>query len=416
MNRVTLLITIALVAACTQATPAPASVSPQAPRSSASHITRIQIDKVESPTFEGRSFGNVGTYEKLIGRALGEIDPKDAHDKVITDIDLAARNARGMVEYSMDIFILKPVDLSNGNHRLLPHVNNRGNLGFLSLNDGGGGNPPTKAADAGNGFLMRLGYTVVSAGWDVGAAPGDGRLTMTAPVAKNTDGSSIVGPAMEELVIDNSTTMTGTLSYPAASLDKTKAELTVRVLTTDNPTAIPSSGWEYVNASTIRLLPDGTPFQNGRLYEFTFPFGNSVITDPVTKRTDGWLRVCLATNTCPKIFEVNSENEYWAKAGSNLTTDANGNDVPDAPNVRNYLMSSLPHGAGTGPGICQQPRNPLVASPVLRALLVALDRWVTGGEPPASRVPPGADGTLVAAQPQAGVGFPSSSRGTHNGV
>src|SRR2546425_86338 len=528
MNRVTLLITIALVAACTQATPAPASVSPQAPRSSASHITRIQIDKVESPTFEGRSFGNVGTYEKLIGRAFGEIDPKDAHDKVITDIDLAARNARGMVEYSMDIFILKPVDLSKGNHRLLHHVNNRGNLGFLSLNDGGGGNTPTKAADAGNGFLMRLGYTVVSAGWDVGAAPGDGRLTMTAPVAKNTDGSSIVGPAMEELVIDNSTTMTGTLTYPAASLDKTKAELTVRVLTTDNPTAIPSSGWEYVNASTIRLLPDGTAFQNGRLYEFTyqardpvvaaiglaglrditaflrrsatddagtrnplagdvqavythcisqpcrtmhdflylgfnedangkpvfdgilnwiggasgiflnyrfaqpgrthrqhiarrypefkFPFGNSVITDPVTKRTDGWLRVCLATNTCPKIFEVNSENEYWAKAGSNLTTDANGNDVPDAPNVRNYLMSSLPHGAGTGAGICQQPRNPLVASPALRALLVALDRWVTGGEAPASRVPRRADGTLVAPQPQAEMGFPSIPRVTYNRV
>src|SRR3989442_14798705 len=153
MNRVTLLITIALVAACTQATPAPASVSPQAPRSSASHITRIQIDKVESPTFEGRSFGNVGTYEKLIGRAFGEIDPKDAHDKVITDIDLAPRNARGMVEYSMDIFILKPVDLSKGNHRLLHHLNNRGNLGFLgSLNDGGG-NTPTKAPHPGNRFL-----------------------------------------------------------------------------------------------------------------------------------------------------------------------------------------------------------------------------------------------------------------------
>src|SRR3989442_7539159 len=180
MNRVTLLMTIAVVAACTEAPPAPASVSPQAQRSSASHITRIQIDKVESPTFEGRSFGNVGTYEKLIGRAFGEIDPKDAHDKVITDIDLAARNARGMVEYSMDIFILKPVDLSKGNHRLLHHVNNRGNLGVLSLNDGGGGNTPTKAVDPRNCILMRLGYNVGSDRCDARAAHRDGRLTMTA--------------------------------------------------------------------------------------------------------------------------------------------------------------------------------------------------------------------------------------------
>src|SRR5207245_172384 len=98
-----------VLAACTQATPAPGTPASataarsQAPRSSASHITRIQIDKVESPTFEGRTFGTVGTYEKLTGKAYGEVDPKDAVDKGITDLELAPRNARGMVEYSTDI-------------------------------------------------------------------------------------------------------------------------------------------------------------------------------------------------------------------------------------------------------------------------------------------------------------------------
>src|SRR5512145_2085321 len=79
------------------------------------HITRIVIDpaRSESPTFEGRSFGpagKVGPYEKLRGKAFGEVDPDDPRNAVITDLKLAPRNARGRVEYSMDVFILKPID------------------------------------------------------------------------------------------------------------------------------------------------------------------------------------------------------------------------------------------------------------------------------------------------------------------
>ena len=61
-------------------------------------ITRIEITRVE-PTFEGTSFASVGKYEKLVGRAYGEVDPKDRRNAVIVDIQLAPRNAKGMVEY-----------------------------------------------------------------------------------------------------------------------------------------------------------------------------------------------------------------------------------------------------------------------------------------------------------------------------
>jgi hypothetical protein len=100
--------------------------------------------------------------------------------------------------------------------------------------------------------------------------------------------------------------------------------------------------------------------------EFQFPFANAVIFDPVTGQVDGRLARCKKTNTCPKIFETNSENEYWAKGGSMLTTDGQGHDLDldDLENVRYYLLSSLPHGAGTVPGICQQPQNPLVGNQV----------------------------------------------------
>jgi hypothetical protein len=130
-------------------------------------ITRIEITGVESPTFGATSFGTVGQYEKLVGRAYGEVDPSDPRNAVIVDLGLAPKNAAGKVEYSTGIFILRPVDRSLGSHRLLYDVNNRGNLTALPfLNDAPRTNEPTTAADAGNGFLMRQGYTIVSSGWE----------------------------------------------------------------------------------------------------------------------------------------------------------------------------------------------------------------------------------------------------------
>jgi len=235
-------------------------------------ITRIQITRVESPTFGGVSFGDVGPYEKLVGRAFGEIDPRDPLNAVITDLERAPRNARGMVEYATDIYILRPIDRSKGNHRLFFEINNRGNnFSFSFFNDATtGGNDPTTVADAGNGFLMRQGYSIVLSGWDATAPPGGGRLTIAVPVATNSDGSPIVGPSVEEFVIDDGATLTGPLTYPAATLDQSQASLTVRVRYEDPPAAVTAATWEYVNASTIRLLPAGTPFQRGTLYEFTY--------------------------------------------------------------------------------------------------------------------------------------------------
>ena len=179
-------------------------------------VVRIEIERVESPTFEGRSFGDVGPYEKLVGRVFGEVDPEAPENAVITDIELAPRNARGRVEYAADLLVLRPVDPAKGNRRVFYELNNRGRMLSLGqLNDArSGGNDPTAAADAGNGFLMRRGYTVVSSGWDATAAPDGTRLRIAAPIAVNPDGSPVVGPALEEFVVDNDSTLTGALTYP----------------------------------------------------------------------------------------------------------------------------------------------------------------------------------------------------------
>ena len=203
----------------------------------------------------------------------------------------------------MDVVILKPVSVTNGNRRLLYYMNNRGNLdspffpsvGVLSVfNDGSGGNDPTSAAHAGNGFLMRQGYTIVSSGWDPGVAAGGNRLTITVPVAKNPDGSPVIGPSLEEFVIDNATTMTGPLTYPAASAGQVSSQPHRASSYDDPPVTIPATGWEYVNSQTIRLLPAGTPFTQGRLYEFTYPARDPTRRRPGLRRHTGPRRVSAA--------------------------------------------------------------------------------------------------------------------------
>jgi alpha/beta hydrolase family protein len=157
--------------------------------------------------------------------------------------------------------------------------------------------------------------------------------------------------------------------------------------------------------------------------EYQFPFADMKVTDTVTGKTDWRLRRCEDGGTCPKIFEANSSNEYWAKASSIMQTDSEGRDLDltAAANVRYYLLASMPHGSGNGPGICAQPRNPMQPNAVLRALLTDLDAWVTAGTaPPANQMPRVAEGTLVPPLPQEGYasdyGFPRIPGVVYNGA
>jgi hypothetical protein len=151
--------------------------------------------------------------------------------------------------------------------------------------------------------------------------------------------------------------------------------------------------------------------------EYQFPFADQTLIDPVTRKTDGRLRRCTESGTCPKIFEANTANEYWAKAGSIMQTDSYGRDLPGTADVRYYFFASFPHAPGNGPGICAQPRNTLRGNAVLRALLLDLDAWVTSGTaPPADRMPHVADGTLVPPPSPEGSGFPHIPGVVYNGV
>ncbi len=167
-------------------------------------VTQFNTTTVESPTFAGASFGSVGQYERIEGTITGTVDPRDPPNAVIADIDLASpKNADATVSYSADFQILRPIDLSKGNHRVVFELPNRGTpVILLTLNDSPQGNNTTTAGKPGNGFLMNQGFTIVEGAWDISAAQGGKAFGVTFPIAKHQDGSTITGPATEEFVID----------------------------------------------------------------------------------------------------------------------------------------------------------------------------------------------------------------------
>jgi Alpha/beta hydrolase domain len=158
-----------------------------------------------------------------------------------------------------------------------------------------------------------------------------------------------------------------------------------------------------------------------------FPFAHETLTDHLSGKTDGRDARCTETNTCPKRFEVNTANEYWVKAGSLLHTDTRGKDLKDPDDVRYYLMSGLSHGVGdaTTKSTCQQFLNPVSPYRAHRALLVALDQWVSDGtKPPKSRIPEGGKrafavtvpGSQVGVVPQQELGWPDIPGVLYTGV
>ncbi len=135
-----------------------------------------------------------------------------------------------------------------------------------------------------------------------------------------------------------------------------------------------------------------------------FPFTYATMDDPLSGRHDGLLRRCTLDGSCPKVMQTDSEHEWWASHASLLVTDLQGRHIDLPAEVRAYMIAGSPHFAEanevmrrTLPAL-SLPQNPMQAGPPMRALLKAMNDWITQGvAPPASRVPMRAHGTLVEA-------------------
>lgn len=499
---------------------------------------RIQFDRVER-VFGGTSFGDVGPYEKRVGRARGRLDPANPLNASVVNLAAAPVDGEGLVPYECDVCLLAPADLRRGNGALLYDVVNRGNkVALHCFNDAPRDqdnplamsvNDPTTASDAGNGFLMRQGFSILWSGWQGVGVPDGAEFMRARLTVPSENGAPVVGTSREEYVFEHAQNPArAQLTYPAADANRARCTLTVRQRERDPRTAIPPDCWRFVSDTAIEIdRPDG--FDASAIYEFVypardpvilgmgfaavrdlisafrhepadeageanplfvngrsaigraiafgmsqagrflrdfvyqgfnedlagrrvfdgilpsmagsrktfinyafgqpgrfarqhedrlyphdqFPFGYATTTDPVSGRADGILDRCSASNTCPKVFQTESSSDFFHGRASLLVTDGRGGEVPVPDDVRLYHFAGVQHGGGGATAnlarnfpFTKYMLNPADVNGTHRALLVALDRWIADGtEPPASRFPTVADGSLVAAD--TGYGFPA---------
>jgi len=212
---------------------------------------RVELSISERFTFaEGHEFAAVGAYERLVGRARFAVDPTAPPERGITDLDRAPLDADGLVRFAADFSILKPLDPGRGNRRIFFDYGNRGNKRMLQFfNDAPASNDPRSLAHAGNGFLMRRGYTIVWLAWQGDLLPGNGRMVMDLPVARGP-GGPITGAVRVEYIANRAgvTTFplsgyTSTRSHPTITLDPREARLTRRRYAHDERIPVPPESW-----------------------------------------------------------------------------------------------------------------------------------------------------------------------------
>ena len=220
-------------------------------------ITRIIIDRTAPLT------GQTLAYETLSGRAFGEIDPRDPHNRIITDLDLGT-DPDGKVRYVTSFLLVKPVDMTKASGFLWHDVPNRGGrltivtqereLGDVGLSSG------WQADNAGATAVPSTATSLVP-------VPGlPANEWVMAPVAVNRDGSSITGFIQGRIVNRSGlnsaplNVMANPIPFLPASLDTSRAVLRTRFHETidgniTEGAVVPSSDWAFAHCDATHPFP-----------------------------------------------------------------------------------------------------------------------------------------------------------------
>ncbi|MCU1335292.1 MAG: hypothetical protein JWO19_873 [Bryobacterales bacterium] len=420
----------------------------------------------------------IAEYERIAGKVYFAVDPKLPANRAIVDIDLAPKNAAGLVEFSADLLVLRPKDAAKSNGTAFLEIANRGSSPFWgALNIGAGAGRRT-LQDLGDRFMLDQGFTLVWVGWQFDVAQGANSVKVYAPVL-----ADVTGMVRTEILVNQKSTSQA-LPYPAA--DATSGMLTVRDKADGPRTTIPKDQWRLNGNERIEFAAG---FEPGRIYEFVYTgkgssvagLGMAAVRDYISyikqrgevKRAIGagisqsgrflrtfiadgfngdeqgkrvfdgvWAHVAggghgdfnqrfaqpgrtsgqfsgvdfptdlppfapdelLAKSTkagvAPKLLLSNGSHEYWGRAAglNHISTDGK-RDVAPSADVRIYFVAGTQHGAGGGPNpLVQNSTNPMDWSFFQRAMLVALNKWITNGTaPPESQIPRIDKDQLVAA-------------------
>jgi len=439
-------------------------------------VTRVEVaQRVDIPLIN---------YERITGKVYFAVDPKLPANKIIVDIDRAPRNAQGLVEFSADLYVLKPKDASKSNGTALLEISNRGGKGMIGMFDLAQGRELATVQDLGDPLLFQSGYTLVWVGWEFDV-PDRTAMKLYAPVIQG-----VTGPVRSEILVDRKTT-TASLGdraqIPYAVADAATATLSVRDHPTDKPALIPRDQWKFNAAGTGVDYAAG--FEPGRVYDIVYTgkdpavvgLGPAAVRDYISymkqqgevKRAIGfgtsqsgrflrkflydgfnadergkrvfdglwahvagagqgsfnhrfaqpsrdghtWMNFLYPTDmfpftdepetdgaitdallarakkdgVVPKIFYTNGSYEYWGRNASLIHISPDGKkDVAPAPDSRIYYLAGTQHGANAQPNKnnTQNQANPADYRFAMRALLVAMNTWITDGSaPPESQIP-----------------------------
>lgn len=248
--------------------------------SSLARVERVEII-VRTPFADGRVFGDTGAYERIKGKLHYAIDPADPANQAIVDLDLAPIDERGLVTFSGDFLLLRPIDPNSGNRTLLYEVNNRGGLGMLPMfNHGTRSNNPHQPAHAGDGLLFEQGYSLLWTAWNWDVLAGGDRLLIDLPIAGG-EGEPITGPVAAEFVVaqpaHSAPFMWGySKGYPPVLPDDPEAVLTWRNEPDGERKRVYRKAWNFSDFDTSRKplqptrITTDDPFIPGRIYEVVY--------------------------------------------------------------------------------------------------------------------------------------------------
>ncbi|MDE3201333.1 MAG: hypothetical protein KGN79_10485 [Acidobacteriota bacterium] len=250
-------------------------------------MERVEVTQRET-VLGGKTFGAAGAYERITGKVYFLFNVNNSHNARIVDLKNAVNLKNGEVEMSADFVAVRPVDSALGNGSMILEVPNRGNAGLLRLVDGG---DEDLAHDAGDGWLLREGFTIVSLGWQADAA-GEHALHFHAPIAKD-HGETITGlvrgdlmPSheMEEIPLGHLIVgRIGGSEYTVADPNDKRNVLTVRPSREAKRQTIPRSQWQFAHRVNGKPEPSNAwihlngGFKPGLIYEYVYLAQNPVV-------------------------------------------------------------------------------------------------------------------------------------------
>ncbi len=440
-------------------------------------VTRVEItDRANLP---------IANYEQITGKVYFAVDPKLPANKIIVDLDRAPTNAKGLVEFSADLYMLKPRDPAKSNGTALLEISNRGGKGMLGMFDLANGRELRAPEDFGDPLLFDAGYTLVWIGWEFDVPDRPGLLRLHAPTIQG-----LTGLVRSQIVVDRpstSATVGDRAQVPYAIADPDSATLTGRDHVSSPRTTIARDQWRFSADGTHIEYAAG--FEPGRIYDVVYTakdptvvgLGSAAVRDYISylkrngdaKRaigfgtsqsgrflrtflydgfnadeqgrivfdglwphvagagrgnfnyrfaqpsrdaqplmnlfypvdifpftdepeteagiTDSILARATKAGVVPKIFYTNGGFEYWGREASLIHMSLDGKkDVAPAPTTRIYFLAGTQHGANARPvrTVTQNTPNPTDYRFAMRALLVAMNAWITDGTmPPDSQIP-----------------------------